>query len=192
MSAVAITTGTTKLPAPGTGWRFNGVGDDQRRLDDPDAGGTNAAGSLLYASPVRTDGLNATFNLSMSGGTGADGVAFNLLTPTQPASSLGTSGGGLGFAGLSGVSVQFATYPHDQASIKFGGTTVTSTTNLPAMRAATRAINISISGQDVTVGVDGTTVMTRRSPDSAERRWSATPARPADPPMCTRFPSRGS
>ncbi len=160
VSSVAITTGTTKLPAPGTGWRFNGAATTSGASTILTPAASNAAGSLLYASPVRTDGLNATFNLSMSGGTGADGVAFNLLAPTQPASSLGTAGGGLGFAGLSGVSVQFATYPHDQASIKFGGTTVTSTTNLPALRAAVRAISVSISGQVVTVGVDGTTVMT--------------------------------
>jgi len=114
---------------------------------------------LLYGSPVPTDGLTAAFNLSMNGGNGADGAAFDLLAPNQPTSSVGQDGDGIGFAGLSGVSVQFATFPSDEVMIKSGATVVASNTSVPQMRGVVRAISISITGHAMTVRIDGATVL---------------------------------
>ena len=118
----------------------------------------SSAGSLVYPKPMPTSGLNATFNLSMNGGTGGVGTAFNLLSPSESAASIGAAGDGLGFAGLAGVSVQFVTSPTSKIVIKSGATTVASTA-APNLRDTIHAIGVSVSGRTVTVRVDGTSVL---------------------------------
>jgi hypothetical protein len=168
---IVITSGGTTLARPGTGWRFNGsttVAGSQTVLT-PAA--QYKAGTALYATPVGTDGLTASFNLSMSGGTGADGATFVLLDPAAAYStSVGAIGSGLGFGGLPGVAVTFVTYPEGGiASHNFvgiatstaGGKPVflSSTTKVPDLRAQDRDVVVSISGNKVSVAIDGTDVL---------------------------------
>jgi hypothetical protein len=159
VSAVSIDAAGTKLPAPWSGWRLNGSATTSggSMILTNTAGGT--AGSLIYPRPVTTSGLEATFNLSMNGGTGGNGTAFNLLSSSESASSVGGVDDGLGFAGLSGVSVQFVTTPTNRILIKSGTTTIASTTAVPNLRDTVHAISVSVSGQTVTVRVDGTRVL---------------------------------
>src|SRR4029450_6391831 len=95
--AAPITSGGTGLPQPGTGWRFNG----SAAMNGPDVvltpAETNRAGSVFYAAPVKTDGLTASFAVTMGGGRGADGQTFALLDPKSAVTSVGAAGTGLGF-----------------------------------------------------------------------------------------------
>ena len=64
------------------------------------------AGSVAYPVPVQTSGLRVTFDAQLSGGTGADGLAFALLNPARSGlTSVGGYGAELGFGGLHGVAV---------------------------------------------------------------------------------------
>ncbi|HEY1486940.1 MAG TPA: choice-of-anchor D domain-containing protein [Micromonosporaceae bacterium] len=170
VSDVTISSGSTRLPPPGTGWRFNGttVMNGATAVLTPAA--TNAAGSMLYAEPVRTDGLRATFDLRMSGGTGADGATFDLVDPAQGAAALGGGGSGLGFGGLGGVAVAFVTYPQNGiASNNFagimtgtaGGTPafVATNTSIADLRTGSHAVGVTISGSVVTVTLDGKQIL---------------------------------
>jgi hypothetical protein len=167
---VSIRSGGTALPPPGTGWRFNGttVMNGATAVLTPAA--ANAAGSMIYSAPVRTDGLTATFGLTINGGTGADGAAFVLLDPSQAPTALGGAGSGLGFAGLAGVAVTFATYPQNGiGSSNFagimtgtaGGTPkfVATNTQIADLRSAVRAVSVTVSGTTVTVTLDGTRIL---------------------------------
>ena len=165
VSGVSITVAGTRLPAPGSGWRLNGAATTSGASTVLTDTTPNVAGSLVYAPPVPTGNLTATFNLLMTGGTGGTGAAFNLLSPAVSASSVGTADTGLGFGGLPGVSVQFITSPSDKILIVSGKTTVAQTTSVPALRDAARAISISVAGHTVTVSVDGTAVLQATVPD---------------------------
>jgi hypothetical protein len=175
-SIISITSGTTTLPPPGTGWQFNGsttVNSSQVVLTPAQA---NQAGTALYTDPVPTDQLSASFTLSMTGGTGADGAAFLLLDPAQAsATSLGGAGGGLGFAGLAGVAVSFLTYPQGGISSNnfvaietstAGGTAkfVASTTNVPNLRSTTHAAKVTVNGTTISLSLDGNQVLSAQVP----------------------------
>src|SRR4029450_5114261 len=90
--AAPITSGGTGLPQPGTGWRFNG----SAAMNGPDVvltpAETGQAGSVFYTTPVRTDGLTASFNVTIGGGTGANGQTFALLDAKSAATGVGAGG----------------------------------------------------------------------------------------------------
>ncbi|WP_051809027.1 lectin-like domain-containing protein [Actinoplanes subtropicus] len=167
---VAISSGGTKLPPPGTGWRFSGSADvaGSRVVLTPAA--TSRAGTALYTDPVATDGLTASFTLSIGGGTGADGAALVLLDPAQASpTSVGEAGGGLGFAGLAGVAVSFVTYPHDLLGIETGTaggapSVLASTTDVPDLRARSHDVVVSVGGTTISVAIDGTDVLSQAVP----------------------------
>jgi hypothetical protein len=169
--AVAVTSGGTALLAPDDGWRFNGAASVSGSNVVLTPAQNSVAGTMLYARPVITNGLTASFNLSMNGGTGADGATFALLNPasTTP-NSLGGSGGGLGFAGLAGVAVSFITYPQNGVnSHNFVGvmtsttggkaTLVASSTNVPNLRSGSHNVVIRVTGTTIVLTVDGTQVL---------------------------------
>ena len=106
ISRVTIVAGGHALPVPGGGWSYN----HSAGMSGPDTVLTRAvtfqAGSVVYPVPVQTSGLRVTFDAQLSGGTGADGLAFALLNPARSGlTSVGGYGGQLGFGGLHGVAV---------------------------------------------------------------------------------------
>jgi hypothetical protein len=171
VSNVSITSGSTALPTPSTAWRFNGAA----AMNGPQVVLTPAqaqqAGSVLYTNAVNTDGLTASFNLQMNGGTGADGTTFALLDPAHASpTALGSAGSGLGFAGQAGVAVAFLTYPqsgvdsHNWVGVATGAqggtpTFLASTTSVPDLRVGAHNVVIRISGKTITVAIDGTQVL---------------------------------
>jgi hypothetical protein len=176
VSNVSVRSGGTVLPAPGTGWRFNksAVPSGSQTVLTPAQ--TYKAGSALYSSQVFTNGLTATFQLSMSGGTGGQGMTFALLDPTSGVpTAVGSSGSGLGFGGLQGVAVAFVTQPQSGiqsanfvgiATSTTGGkiTFVASTTNIPSLRAAPHEVLIQVVGDVLTVSIGGTQVLSSAVP----------------------------
>ena len=171
VSNVSITSGSTVLPQPGTGWRLNGGAVMNGSGAVLTAATKNQSGSVLYSQPVTTNGLSASFTLSTGGGTGADGTTFALLDPAQAsAQSLGSVGSGLGFGRLAGVAVCFVTYPqngvnsHSYVAIATSTagnplTFVASNTNIPDLRSQSRKVSVAVSGTTVSVTIDGARVL---------------------------------
>ena len=167
VSAVTITDGTVTLPAPGGGWSFNG----NATMTGADVSLTqavaNQVGSVIYPRAVDPDGLTADFNVQIGGGTGADGLTFGLLNPADESStSLGYKGGGMGALNMIGTYVVFDTYPTQSVKIE----TVTSKTQttltevqtakgIPDLRAGTHQVQVSISGDILTVDLDGNLIL---------------------------------
>lgn len=168
----ASSPGTVAVPPPGGGWTFNG----SAQMSGTDVRLTSAspsqAGSVVYDVPQPTDGLLADFTTSMGGGTGGDGLTLDLLDPSSAGSSaLGLSGNGLGWAGDSGVAVALVTSSAGGeptspfvgiATGSSGGVptfAATSTTNVPDLRTGTHDVQVSVSGQQITVDIDGQQVL---------------------------------
>jgi len=108
VSNVAITAGGNPVPPPGGGWSFN----QTARMSGSDTQLTPAAagdaGCVVYPAPVPTAGLQAEFNIQV---TGSDGLTFALLNPaSESATACGGAYGDLGFGGLSGLAVAFITH----------------------------------------------------------------------------------
>ena len=110
-----VTSGLIPVPSAG-GWALNGntsvIGSS---LQLTPARVNKLAGSAWYPGARPTAHLDATFTLTIGGGTGADGATFAILGSTTT-TSLGPYGAGLGFAGLPGVAVCFVTYPERNIS----------------------------------------------------------------------------
>jgi len=167
-TGAAPSTGTVAVPPPGGGWTFNGSaqmsGTDVRLT----SANVSQAGSVVYDVPQPSDGLLANFTTSMGGGTGGDGMTLALLDASSAdTSALGSDGAGLGWAGESGVAVALVTHSTGgEPSSPFVGVATgssggvptfaaTSTTNVPDLRTGTHNVQVSVSGQTITVDIDG-------------------------------------
>lgn len=159
------------VPPPGGGWTLNGSARMLGSSVELTQAVPSQAGSAVYSVPEPSGGLTAKFTAAIGGGTGADGMTFSLLDASKASrTSLGGGGGGLGFAALPGVAVALDTY-HDSGypSGNFVGIAtgasgrllkyVATATNIPALRSGTHTIGVTVSGQQVTVTVDGKTVL---------------------------------
>jgi hypothetical protein len=176
VSNVNIASGSTLLPQPGTGWRINGSAATSGSGVVLTPATQQQSGSALYSQPVKTSGLSASFTLSSTGGSGADGSTFAMLNPAQAsAQSVGAAGGGLGFAQLAGVAVCFVTMGQNGvASNNFvaiatstaGGPLafVATSTNIPDLRSQSRQIAVFVSGTTIAVSIDGVTALTAQVP----------------------------
>lgn len=99
-TAVQGTTVSGPKDAGDTAWQLNGSAATKGAdLYLTDTGGFEA-GSALTRDTVASEGLDAHFQLQMNGGSGADGAGFVLLPASDPATSLGATGGALGWGGL--------------------------------------------------------------------------------------------
>jgi hypothetical protein len=64
----------------------------------------NRTGTIIYKNPIIADTFDVSFDFQISGGTGADGMAFMIEQDGNTAMGLGA--GGLGVAGLHGFGVE--------------------------------------------------------------------------------------
>jgi hypothetical protein len=162
VSGVAITAGGNALPPPGGGWSFNqaaGMAYSDVKLTPLV---TNKAGSVVYPAPVPTAGLQVQFNIQL---TGRDGLTFALLDPgTESATACGGTGADLGFGGLNGLAVTFATYKDTGfPSSNFAGiSTGTDSTGqhltftdvaraIPPLRLGTHTVGVNITTSGVLI-----------------------------------------
>jgi hypothetical protein len=116
-TGICGTTLSADMTQSPTGWSFNGVA-----LWDsagPSARLTTAmtdlvAGSVVYVHPIVTDTFDASFQfrIGANGGGQWDGMGFMLET-TGP-TAVGSNGGGLGMAGLTGFGVELDVYDNGQ------------------------------------------------------------------------------
>jgi glucose/arabinose dehydrogenase len=154
------------LPAPpGAGWQLNGAATaviGGIRLTPATA---SVAGSTFYGTAVPSGNLKVDFDLNISGGTGADGATFALIDGAAPATSLGGTGGRLGFGGIGGTAVAFDTYKgaNDPSANHVGITQTTSgsltwlatATNVPPLTGSTRKVSVTTGGGRMKVSIDG-------------------------------------
>lgn len=166
-----ISSGGTTLPAPGGGWSYNGSAAMSGSGTALTQAVKSQTGSVVYPTPVLTNGLQAQFNVQIGGGTGADGMTFSLLDPARATSSaLGGGGSGLGYSTLPGIAVTLDTdkstgYPSDN----FVGIATGATNGLLNFQATARAIGqlrtgthtlgIDVSGGVLAVWLDGQEVL---------------------------------
>ncbi|MER6098512.1 choice-of-anchor D domain-containing protein [Streptomyces sp. NPDC001728] len=169
----AITATSYALPPPGpNGWTYNGsaaVSGTSLLLTPAQPALT---GSAVQATAVPSARLRARFTATLSGGTGADGMALLLLDASRTTPrALGGGGGGLGFSGLPGVAVTLDTYrnPGDPSAnfvaVATGGTGsalryAATSTAVPALRTGSHVIDVDVTAAGrLLVLVDGTQVI---------------------------------
>jgi Bacterial lectin/Abnormal spindle-like microcephaly-assoc'd, ASPM-SPD-2-Hydin/PQQ-like domain len=160
------------VPAPaGAGWTLNG----SAALSRSDLVLTRAinaqTGSALYGTAVPSATLRARFTAVIGGGTGADGMAFVMLDPAHATpQALGHTGGGLGYADLSGIAVTLDTFRNvnDPSSnfvgVATGGTgdalTYAATaTAIGHLRTGSHVIHVTVAAGHIQVSVDGKPVI---------------------------------
>lgn len=178
VSDVSITAAPAVVAAIGDptagGWTLNGsavVAAGALQLTQVTPG--YEAGSAFWPTPVDSSDLTATFTASIGGGTGADGMTFFLGDGSDPPTSLGYLGGGLGFSGIPGVAVALDTYlnannPSDNfVGVSYGPTTpsvpdeldwVTTNTEISDLEGV-NTITVNLVEGVLTVSVDGTQVL---------------------------------
>jgi hypothetical protein len=91
-------------------------------------------------------------------------MTLTLAEPSAGANAVGGLGGGLGYAGIAGVAVGLDTYPTDLVGIGVGAAGaypnwVAQTGNTPALRQGSHQVDVTVSGDLVTVSIDGTQVI---------------------------------
>jgi hypothetical protein len=166
--------GSGTVPAPGTSWTHNGTATIAGGVVQTTPASSFAAGSAFFEKPLESRHLIVEFDQTIGSGTGADGQTLTFADASKAApTSLGEDGGGLGFAGISGVAVAFDTYKNSvNPSNNFVGVTdglgsgagllhwLATSTAIPALRTATRHVKVETLNGTVTVWVDQTKALT--------------------------------
>ena len=128
-------------------------------------------GSAIYGTAVPSAALRARFTAVIGGGTGADGMAFVMLDPAHATpQALGHTGGGLGYAGLSGVAITLDTFRNvNNPSSNFVGvatgaaggalTYAATATAIGNLRTGSHVIDVTVAAGHIRVSVDGKPVI---------------------------------
>jgi hypothetical protein len=171
ISGASVSSGGTVVPPPGGGWSYNGsaaMSGSDTRLTQTVIG---QGGSVVYPVPVLTNGLHVSYNQQIGGGSGADGMTFALLNPTDSDTVLGGGGSAMGFGELSGVAVTFDThqvtgYPSSNfagvatGTVKAGVLKFAQTAReVGPLRSGTHNVSITVAGSILTVYFDGAQIL---------------------------------
>ena len=129
----------------------------------------NQAGTAFQTSAtVDADNVSIEFAFYVSGGSGADGISLTALDTTRMTTYVGGAGGGIGYMGLPGWSVEVDTYFNDGAdptsadhvSVHLDGDyySPVAWAALPEMEDNNwHQMSVTVSGTWMTVTIDGTT-----------------------------------
>jgi hypothetical protein len=172
--AVSVSSGTVTVPPPGGGWSYNGTAGMAGTATTLTQAVPDEAGSVVYPRAVSTASFSATFNVTLGGGTGGEGTALALLNPGTRATSVGTNGQGLGFAGLHGLAVVLGTQQVPGApSADFAGIETGTAGGAPSfvatkdltgsvsLRAGTHTVTVSVKAGKLVLTIDGVAVLTQ-------------------------------
>lgn len=120
-------------------------------------------------STVGADNVSIAFRFYVSGGSGADGISLTALDTTRMTGFVGSTGGGIGYAGLPGWSIEVDTWyngeygdptQEDHVSIHFDGQPMgpAAWAALPEMEdGAWHDMEVNVLAPHVTVTIDGVT-----------------------------------
>ncbi|MDP2315793.1 MAG: hypothetical protein Q8P41_23045 [Pseudomonadota bacterium] len=130
----------------------------------------NQSGTAFQtATTVGADNVSIDFRFYVSGGDGADGISVTALDSSRMTGFVGSSGGGLGYAGLPGWSIEVDTWynaeygdptQEDHVSIHFDGEPFgpAAWAALPEMEdGAWHDMSVIVLARHVTVSIDGVT-----------------------------------
>jgi hypothetical protein len=118
---------------------------------------------------VSADNVNVSFSFYVSGGTGADGISVTALDVARMTGFVGSTGGGIGYLGMPGWSVEVDTWynpenndptPEDHISVHVDGDArnVLAWATLPEMEdGAWHTMDLSVIGVHVNARIDGVT-----------------------------------
>jgi Bacterial lectin/PQQ-like domain/Abnormal spindle-like microcephaly-assoc'd, ASPM-SPD-2-Hydin len=166
--------GMGTVPAPGSAWSHNGAATITAGLLRTTPATASVAGSGFFTTAMDSRHLVVEFDQTINGGSGADGQALVLADASKATlASLGATGGGLGFSGISGIAVAFDTYKNTvNPSNNFVGITdgptsagadklhwLSTSTTIPALRTATRHVKVEVLNEKITVWMEGTQVL---------------------------------
>lgn len=153
-------------------WNFEGdaVWDGSNGWVELTAPANNQSGTAFQtAATVDATNVQVEFSFYVSGGTGADGISVTALDTTRMTSFVGSAGGGIGYQGLPGWSIEVDTWynnehndptPDDHLSLHLDGNVNSPVTwaALPEMEDGNwHTMAVTVSGSHVTVDIDGTT-----------------------------------
>ncbi len=128
-----------------------------------------AGTAFQTAAAVSSDDVVIDFEFYVSGGSGADGISLTALDVDRMSSFVGGTGGGIGYYGLPGWSIEVDTWynsehsdptSEDHLSFHIDGdiNTPLAWATLPDMEdGAWHTASVSVIGPHVTVAIDGTT-----------------------------------
>jgi hypothetical protein len=166
----------TAVPPPGGGWTFNGAAQMSGTGLTLTRAVPFTAGSAIYSVPQQSNGLQASFTVSIQGGTDGDGMTLALLDASKAkVTVLGPPGVGLGWAGHSGIAVALVTRTTSPepagpfigiaaGSSRGKPTFIATSTSIPDLRQGTHDVEVSVSGQTITVSIDGHSVLSPTLP----------------------------
>ena len=169
---------TSTVPDPSTGgWQLNGSSalSGSELVLTPATG--QQAGSAFWPKAIDPRAMTVEYDASITGGTGADGLAMVIADPSKGAkpTSLGVAGGGLGFSGIPGLAAALdefknAVNPSANFTGISDGPTATvnhelhwlATANLTApLQGATHHVKVTTAAGSLSIAIDGTTVLTQ-------------------------------
>jgi hypothetical protein len=129
---------------------------------------SQAGTAFQISETVDTSNIDIRFKFYMGGGTGADGLSLTVLDADRMTSFVGQLGGGIGYAGLPGFSVEVDTYYNGHVdptsshhvSVHLDGdqARVLAWAALPKMDDAVwHDMRVTVDGARMTVTIDGAT-----------------------------------
>jgi hypothetical protein len=153
-----------------TSWTFNGTAgwDALNGWVELTAPYTDQAGTAFQTSAaVSSDNISVDFGFYVSGGTGADGMSVTALDTGRATSFVGNTGGGIGYGGLPGWSIEVDTWYNsehadptelDHLSLHLDGNVngPVAWATLPEMEdGAWHQMSVRVIGARFTISVDG-------------------------------------
>lgn len=160
-------------------WTFNGTAgwDSLNGWVELTAPFNNQAGTAFQTgATVSSDNVTIDFAFYASGGTGADGLSLTAIDSTRLSTFVGNTGGGIGYGGLPGWSVEVDTFynpehsdptSEDHLSLHLDGNVngPIAWATLPEMEdGAWHQMSVQVSGTRFTVAIDGTTYIDQDVP----------------------------
>jgi hypothetical protein len=160
-------------------WNFEGTAlwdttNDWVELTGPYTG--QAGTAFQTTATVSSDAINIAFSFYVSGGSGADGISLTALDADRMTSFVGGTGGGIGYFGLPGWSVEIDTYYNsvhndpttgDHVSVHVDGDVAAPLVwaELPEMEdGAWHLGEVEVVGTHITVRIDGVTYIDAEVP----------------------------
>ena len=161
-------------------WHFEGsaVWDAPNSWVQLTSASENQAGTAFQTvSTVAADDVTIDFLFFASGGSGADGLSLTALDADRMTGFVGSTGGGIGYLGLPGWTIEVDTWYNAEYSdptlddhISFhldGSYTVVAWAPLPEMEDGNwHAMSVVVSGVHVTAAIDGVTYLDFDAPRS--------------------------
>ena len=166
------------IPDPTAGgWELNGTAALTATELVLTSATEHEAGSAFWPTAINPANMTIEYEASITGGTGADGVALVLGDATRGAipTSLGVEGGGLGFSGIPGIAIALDEYQNavnpsnNFVGISNGPTTTrpdllnwlaTSNLALPIQNATTR-VKVVTTTSNITIYINGNQLISK-------------------------------